>query len=125
MIAGGVLGGMSLWIRGMMCTPCVTTNAISSSSSSSTSSSNSSNMEMLKRDRSHRSKMSHFCGEFVMETWFKLNERLDAQQQQQQQQQQQATADIEQEVLRRLLDDIKVIVHVQSSCTNTVTHTQI
>ena len=55
-----------------------------------------------------------------METWFKLRERLDAQQQQQQQQQQ-GTADIEQEVLRRLFDDIKVIVHVHSY-TNTLTH---
>jgi hypothetical protein len=93
-VAAAVLKGMCLWMSTMLLVP------ISSSNSSST------NNDLLKRDRSHRTKLSHFCAAHVMSAWPKLREYVIAGQRQQLA----GCEDMSQDCVCKLLDAVKAFV---------------
>lgn len=95
LLASEVLRGMSDWMKSIMHTPI----AVSSNSDKS-----SFNSDMLKRDRSHRVKMSSFCNLHVMTSWVKIRDRLLSQQQHF------GLTESSHDSLRRLLDDVQSFV---------------
>ena len=89
-VAAAVLRGLCVWMSGMMCTP---------SSSGGSSATN----DMIKRDRSHRMKIAGICSQYVMVSWVKIRGKLMMHQKQD-------GADMFQDCLRSLLDDVKFFV---------------
>ncbi len=103
-VAAAVLKGMCMWTATMLSTP------ISSSSN------NSMHNDLSKRDRSHRSKMSHFCAAYVMNAWPRLREQLIAGQRQQLT----GREDMSQDCVHSLLHVVKAfVVHCCRCCCDT------
>jgi hypothetical protein len=103
-VAAAVLRGFCVWMNQMMTTPSCGSNSAM-------------NSDVMKRDRSHRTKLAYLCGNCVFGIWSKLHHQLVMQQQQQQQQQQQHEfPDLHADELRQFFSDVKSFVRICCMC---------